>query len=210
MKKHIIDYSTGDLKEHYEISNESLKDAIKKPYLQNLLKVVSKETVKEIFRTIIELKIQPNVHVSLGNIIEYDTSVGKQQFLNVFVDTNKHGYKFIVSNYEILQYEEVKAASKPIIRLSKAHDNVLNSNAIIAIQKLLFCHEKNYKHDWTIYNLAKEVMRHDLMENCCYTQKAYDQEEELHESNQLAILDYKKPSGFNIKLGENIVCKEHE
>lgn len=219
---------------------KDLLGTIGKPYIDKL----SKEGVATIFKLIIKEKLNSSrVNVEIKGQKTYETNLGKQKFLLVEVTAAEESYdgldimpnicentyKFLLSNYELIQYE----IAKPETTQSKVNyhepqyagvfrqEEVLRPNAkkikvivsgkrlfrneqILDIQKTLFFAQDGYKQDWRKYNLAKENLRHEAMKGSYDNQK----EHECHNINSTAIHKYESISAFPIQFGEILLAEE--
>lgn len=186
-------YKENGITEYISLDKPTIERINGKPYVENLIKNVPTESLKNFFNMLVGLKADTPA-VSTGNINEYQTDLGKQKFFHLYVDIidrfgDKKTLNFLLSNYELLQYEEVNARNGSVV-LTDEKDCLLNKEEIFQTLSLLYANQHDYKKDWATYHLAKE----------CYLNKnSYNQ------NLRKDIIDFKKASPAQINLGESVI-----
>jgi len=192
--KTTFEYENTGIKEKITLNKSSIERINNNLYIEEAHQKMC-PTIKELFSLFIrnKNKAEDKFIVSIGNLNTYNTDLGKQNFLHVFVDTKDmfgedKTLNFLVSNYEVLQYDSVNAHDSSF-KLTDKKECVFTSQDSFKFLLMLFAHHDNYRKDWTTYHLAKE----------CFLHKNY-----YNEYLQKDILDFKKPSSVRLTIGDKV------
>ena len=192
MEKTFI-YKENGITEYISLNKPTIERINGKPYVEKLSKNLPRESLEALFQMFVKEKTEAKAIAGIGNIIEHQTDLGKQKFLHIFVDSkdifgDDKTFNFLLSNYELLQYEKVNARNGSVV-LTDKNDCLFSNKETFQIMSILFANQNNYKKDWATYHLAKE----------CYLNKnSYNQ------NLRQDIIDFKKSSPAKIAFGEEV------